>query len=143
VAIILVRHGTAGHRSRWKKDDRLRPLDRRGRRQAEDLVETLAGYSIGRLLSSPYVRCVQMVEPLALRRGLQIEAREELAESAGPAGLSALLDEVAAETPVLCSHGDVILDTIGWERKAPKGSAWILEADGERFAPAVYLRPTR
>jgi 8-oxo-dGTP diphosphatase len=143
VAILLVRHGTAGHRSRWKKDDRLRPLDKRGRRQAKGLVETLSGYSITRILTSPYVRCVQSVEPLALRRGLEIEQREELGESSGPVALHALLEGLAGETPVLCSHGDVILDLIGWERKAPKGSTWILEEVDGRYAPAVYLPPPR
>jgi 8-oxo-(d)GTP phosphatase len=143
VAILLVRHGSAGHRSRWKGDDRERPLDKRGRRQADGLVEALAGHSITRILSSPYQRCVQTVEPLAHRHGLSIEPRSELVEGSGPMALLALLAEVAHETPVLCSHGDVILDLVGWERKAPKGSTWILEAAGERFAPAVYLPPAK
>jgi hypothetical protein len=37
----------------------------------------------------------------------------------------------------------VILDLIGWERVAKKGSTWILEPDGDGFAPAVYLPPPR
>ncbi len=143
MALILVRHGSAGSRRRWKGDDRLRPLDKRGRKQAERLIEVLAGYSIGRILSSPYARCVQTVEPLALRRGLPIEQHEGLAEGASPAAVLGLLGEAKGDTPVLCSHGDVIFDLIGWERKAPKGSAWILELDGERYAPAVYLPPPR
>lgn len=141
MAILLVRHGSAGQRSRWKGDDRERPLDERGRRQAEALVASLAGHAITRILSSPYERCLQTVEPLARRRGLQIEPRSELAEGSGPAALLALLGELAGETPVLCSHGDVIHDLVGHERKAPKGSTWILEPDGDRFVPAVYLPP--
>ena len=39
--LLVVRHASAGDRSRWKGDDRLRPLDRRGRRQAEGLVTVL------------------------------------------------------------------------------------------------------
>jgi hypothetical protein len=58
-------------------------------------------------------------------------------------GVLALLDEVADDTPVLCSHGDIILDLVGWERQARKGSTWILEPDGDRFAPAVYLPPAK
>lgn len=143
MAILLVRHGTAGRRSRWKGDDRKRPLDKRGRRQAEGLVSALAGHSITRILSSPYLRCVQTVEPLARRRGLAIEKRDELAEGSGPGALLALLREVADETPVLCSHGDVIHDLVGWDRKAAKASTWILEPDGDHFASAVYLAPPR
>jgi 8-oxo-(d)GTP phosphatase len=141
VAILLVRHGSAGHRSRWKGDDRHRPLDKRGRRQASGLVEALAGHSITRILSSPYLRCVQTVEPLGQLRGLAVEPREELSEGSGPMALLALLDEIAQETTVVCSHGEQILDLIGWERKAPKASTWILQAEDGRFAPAVYLPP--
>jgi phosphohistidine phosphatase SixA len=141
VALLLVRHGSAGSRSRWQQDDRLRPLDKRGRRQAEGLVDALSGYPIDRIVTSPYARCVQTVQPLALRVGIEIEKREELAEGSGPLGVLGLIHEVAGNTSILCSHGDVILDLIGWERKASKGSTWILELDGDRFAPAVYLPP--
>ena len=67
-------------RSEWEGDDRLRPLDERGRRQAEALVDALAAFPITRIFSSPYDRCVQTVEPLAAQRGLPVELREELGE---------------------------------------------------------------
>jgi 8-oxo-dGTP diphosphatase len=141
MSILLLRHATAGHRSRWKGDDELRPLDKRGRRQAELLVESLADYPTTRIVTSPYVRCVQTVEPLAARLRLPVEARDELGEGMGSAAVRVLLGELRAETPIVCTHGDVILDLIGWERIAKKGSTWILEPDGDGFAPAVYLPP--
>jgi 8-oxo-dGTP diphosphatase len=142
MAILLLRHATAGHRSQWKGDDELRPLDKRGRRQAERLVESLAAYAPTRIVSSPYVRCVQTVEPLAAKLELPVEERDELGEEgAGPTAVRALLVELREETPVVCTHGDVILDLVGWERVAKKGSTWILEPDGDGFAPAVYLPP--
>ena len=61
--MILLRHAWAGDSSKWKGDDRHRPLDERGRNQAERLVEKLADQEIERILSSPYDRCVQTVEP--------------------------------------------------------------------------------
>ncbi len=143
MSILLVRHASAGSRSRWKGDDRSRPLDKRGRRQAQRLVEGLAPYAVRRIVTSPYVRCVQTVEPLAGTLELPIEEREELAEGAGPLAALSLLGEVQGETAVLCSHGDVILDLVGWEQEARKGSIWILELDGDRFAPAVYLPPPK
>lgn len=143
MAILVVRHATAGTRSRWKGDDRLRPLDKRGRRQAEALVELLSGYGIARICSSPYVRCVQTVEPLANSLGLEVEERAELAEGAAPGAAAALIAAVGGETPLLCSHGDVIADLVGWERESRKGSTWILQRDDDRFAPAVYLPPPR
>jgi len=61
-------------------DDPLRPLDERGRQGALSLVGLLADYPIERILSSPYDRCGQTVEPLACAGGLAIELRDELAE---------------------------------------------------------------
>jgi phosphohistidine phosphatase SixA len=143
VALLLVRHGTAGRRSRWKGDDRARPLDKRGRKQAQGLVENLGGYPVTRVLSSPYLRCVQTVQPLAEQLGLEIEERSELAEGASPTAVHALLRDLVGQSAVLCSHGDIIADLVGWERRqARKGATWLLEPNGDRFAPAVYLPPT-
>jgi 8-oxo-dGTP diphosphatase len=89
------------------------------------------------------VRCVQTVEPLAARLRLPVEPRVELGEGIESAAVRALLAELREETPIVCTHGDVILDLIGWERVAKKGSTWILEPDGDGFAPAVYLPPPR
>ena len=50
--VYLVRHATAGHRASWEgDDDRLRPLDDRGRRQAEGLVELLGRRDFERIVS--------------------------------------------------------------------------------------------
>jgi 8-oxo-dGTP diphosphatase len=68
--LLLVRHAWAGDRTEWKGDDRLRPLDERGLRQAQDLVAALERFTIDVILTSPYARCVQTVEPLAAVRGL-------------------------------------------------------------------------
>ena len=76
--VYLVRHARAGKRGEWEGDDRLRPLDERGVRQAQGLVEQLSGRELRRILSSPYVRCVQSVEPLAEARGLPSSARRRL-----------------------------------------------------------------
>jgi 8-oxo-(d)GTP phosphatase len=35
VRLVLVRHASAGDRPEWEGDDRLRPLDKRGRKQAK------------------------------------------------------------------------------------------------------------
>jgi 8-oxo-(d)GTP phosphatase len=127
--LLLVRHASAGERDEWSGDDRLRPLDERGRRQARRLVELLAGHRIERVVSSPYLRCVQTVEPL----GLPVEAREELAEGAG---LDAFA-KVAAESPgVLCLHGDVLVELVG--ASVRKGSVTLVEHD---LRPVATIPP--
>lgn len=76
--IALVRHADAGKRGGGT--DCSRQLSSVGREQADNLVEQLAGFSPARILSSPYLRCRQSVEPLAAARGLPVEDEEALAE---------------------------------------------------------------
>jgi 8-oxo-dGTP diphosphatase len=148
--IYLVRHAKAGDRDAWTEDDRLRPLTKKGRIQAEGLVGLLADREIDRILSSPSVRCVQTVRPLALARGLAIEEVDALAEGT-PAREAIELLRSTGGGVVACSHGDVIpavvtsLERRGLEQADPpgwkKGSTWILERDGGLFTTARYLPP--
>jgi 8-oxo-(d)GTP phosphatase len=128
--LLLVRHASAGDRKNWQGDDRLRPLDPRGERQAERLVEVLAGHRLDRILTSPYVRCVQTVEPLARVRGLPVEEREELAEGAG---LDAFLGLARELGPAAVSvHGDLVEELLGESRR--KGSTTLLDGNLEPIA---------
>jgi 8-oxo-dGTP diphosphatase len=147
----LVRHAKAGDRERWKEPDELRPLTKKGRRQAEALVARFRGLDVARVISSPYARCVQTVRPLALDRGLPVDTSDVLAEGAATSDVLALLEELASTPTVLCSHGDVIPAlvlhlvelgaNIAGERDWKKGSTWVLEREGDRVARASYLPP--
>jgi 8-oxo-dGTP diphosphatase len=137
---VLVRHAAAGDRQKWRGDDRLRPLDRRGERQAAALPDTLAGVPVSHILTSPYVRCVETVRPLAGAAGVDLEETPALAEGASRADVLPLLATAAAGT-VLCTHGDVCHELLG-KRKTPKGSAWIIEI-GARGVTAVRHIPAR
>jgi phosphohistidine phosphatase SixA len=137
--LLLVRHGRAGNRSTWTGEDRDRPLDRRGRRQAAWLVEALAGYPIERVCSSPFLRCVQTVEPLAEARGLPVEQTDALAEGAAGQVRRLLLQEFAGTCAVLCTHGDVIAELVH-ARPAKKGSVWVLD---QALTPVRYLTPPK
>jgi 8-oxo-(d)GTP phosphatase len=123
--ILLVRHASAGDRDAWEGDDRLRPLDERGRRQAKELVGLLAAYQLERVLSSPALRCVETIEPLALARGVTIEVRDELSEERqsldGPALVRSLQDVDAA----LSCHGGLSEAVCGESQK--KGEVLVLE----------------
>lgn len=152
MTIYLVRHAKAGERSSWKGDDRLRPLSRRGVLQAEGLVEVLEDARIERLLSSPYVRCLESLVPLASVRYLAIEPADALAEGATLDEALVLMRKHAHRNTVMCSHGDVIpmlleyyatrgVD-LGPSIECPKGCTWVLEVDttGDVIA-ARYLPP--
>ena len=121
---VLLRHVSAGDREGWDGDDRLRPLDARGRRQAAELVELLGPLGVRRVVSSPYVRCVASVEPLAAALGLPVEQDDRLAEGAGSSA-RALVHE---DGVVCCTHGDIVEDVIG--RGLRKGAAVVL-SDGK------------
>ncbi len=144
-AVLLVRHADAGDRHRWEGDDRLRPLSETGWRQAQALVDRLDGYAVARVLSSPYIRCVQTVEPLARDRGLEVEVSAALAAGAPHDAVRALLADITGTAAVACTHGDVAGDVLAMvgRRGAPcaKGSVWVLEADAGRLAAARYLSP--
>jgi 8-oxo-(d)GTP phosphatase len=118
---VLLRHASAGDRDDWHGDDESRPLDARGRRQAAELVELLRPHCVRRVLSSPAVRCVPTVEPLAGVLGLGVEQDPRLAEGAGRSALELLHEEGV----VCCTHGDVIEDVLGHGLK--KGAAVLLQ----------------
>ena len=124
MTVLLLRHATAG-KAGTGPEDQLRPLDERGRRQAEALVDTFAGRDVQRVLTSPYVRCRQTVEPLAGSLGLPVEERSELAEGSTTEDVLALVGSLDGETAVLCTHGDVVIELLGEEAK--KGSTWVLD----------------
>jgi 8-oxo-dGTP diphosphatase len=124
--VYLIRHASAGKRSKWTGDDRLRPLDARGSRQAEVLVRQLEGRDIDRIFASPYLRCVQTVEPLARARRLEVETNEGLAEGAGAEAALALLRGLGGSASA-CVHGDLVEELLDHEE--PKGSTTVLELD--------------
>ena len=129
---VLLRHASAGHRLDWEHDDRLRPLDARGRRQSADLVALLRPLGLRRILSSPYVRCVQTVEPLAAALGLEVELDERLEEGKGGAAAELLREDGV----VCCTHGDIVEALVG--RGLKKAAAVVLE-DG---AVVRTIRPS-
>lgn len=126
--LLVIRHARAGGRDDWRGDDRERPLDKRGRRQADALVEELEGYPISRILSSPYDRCVQTVEPLATRRGLAIEQRDELGEG-GQYNGAILVRSLIGQPVAVCVHGG-LSDTAFGER-LKKGETLVVDERGD------------
>jgi 8-oxo-dGTP diphosphatase len=151
MTVLLVRHARAGSRKHWEGPDIERPLSKKGWRQAEGLVDMLTRYPVQGILSSPYVRCVQTVEPVAEKLRLEIERRSELAEGAPIGPVVDLLREAGGSTVIWCTHGDIVpavLDAVADldgvelpdDLQYPKGSVWELEqAPDGRVTRACYL----
>jgi phosphohistidine phosphatase SixA len=146
--IYVVRHAKAGDRAEWEGDDRLRPLTKSGRRQADELAAWLKKEAIDAILSSRYVRCLQTVEPLAEQHKLPIEPRKDLEEGAGGESVLQLVSAFQGRNVVLCTHGDVVEELLehliaqGLVSRAlaqlEKGSTWILDETDGHITGATY-----
>jgi 8-oxo-(d)GTP phosphatase len=128
VPLLLIRHASAGSRSEWEGDDRDRGLDERGVDQARRLIQELADLSIERILTSPYRRCVQTVEPLAAARTLVPELCPELGEDRQLVDGVALVRELVGANVAVCGHGglqEAVRDAPRWK----KGSTLVVDVD--------------
>lgn len=136
-------------------DDPERPLTRLGWMQAAALATRLPSGPDVRVLSSPLLRCRQTVEPYAVHLGIEVETDERLQEGADPSVLADWLwtvTEAASGPVVMCSHGDVIPETmrllhrrgVDLDRSAgacSKASAWQVALTGPTSGTGTY-RPS-
>jgi 8-oxo-(d)GTP phosphatase len=153
-SLLIVRHGTAGRRSRFQGDDRERPLDKHGRAQAESLVGLLLAFGATDLHAADGTRCQQTIEPLAEELGAMIRAEPLLTEEAYASSHKRTRQRVLdiAATPgtrVICTQGRVIPDLIEWwcerdgvkpdKSRNRKGSVWVLSLSGRRLVAADHI----
>lgn len=150
--VYLVRHAKAGSREQWRADDDLRPLTTKGWRQAEGIAAAFADRPLASILSSPAVRCVQTVEPLARSLGLAIEqvewlavdaavptAREKIRGLPGPAVLSTHGELIPGVLERFAEAGAPVEGPFVWK----KGSTWVLERGDGFPSRARYEPPPR
>ncbi|OBF34245.1 NUDIX hydrolase [Mycobacterium sp. ACS1612] len=152
--VLIVRHGTAGSKSRYKGDDRKRPLDKRGRAQAESLVGVLMAFGADTLYAADRVRCHQTLEPLAEELGVTIAdepllTEEAYADSRKAARHRFLEIAAASGTPVICTQGKVIPDLVAWwsardgvrpdKSRNRKGSVWVMSFADDRLIAADHI----
>ncbi|ANE81327.1 NUDIX hydrolase [Mycobacterium adipatum] len=153
---VIVRHGRAGSRSKYKGEDCARPLDKLGRAQAESLVGQLLAFGATELHAAPRVRCVQTLQPLAQEIGAAIDIEATLTEEAytadkksGRARVLEIASGAAGATPVICTQGKVIPDLIAWwcerdgvrpdKSRNRKGSIWVLSSAEGRLIAADHI----
>ena len=148
--IHLIRHAKAKNRLTWEEPDHLRPLTKRGRREALAIAARLGDEPLARLVSSPSVRCLQTLEPLALALDHPIETTDVLAEGADGESAADLLLSLAGKDPIACcTHGDVVFEVVDLvassgvpldgPRSAPVASTWILEVEDGRFVGGRFV----
>ena len=150
MSVYLVRHAKAGSRKAWSGDDSLRPLSKTGRTQARAIGKALADAGITRIVSSPFVRCRETVEPLAQRIGIDVVLADALAEGASLTDALRLVEKLSDEDVALCSHGDVFGDLLHHyalagveldDDRLEKASVWVLDTADGVVRGAHYLPP--
>jgi 8-oxo-dGTP diphosphatase len=154
--VLLVRHGSAGNRSRWDGEDRLRPLDETGRRQARELAPFLSRFDLTELVSADVERCVQTLEPLSESTGLDITPEPLLSEEGFPGREVEAVELIRrlgsdGESVAACSQRMVmpkLLERLAAEDdvelphlRAKKGCIWALSFDDRRLCCAEYFPP--
>lgn len=152
--VLYIRHGRAHQRRNWDGDDNLRPLDKKGRRQAEMLVPMLLPYKPVAVYSAGPERCQATAAPLADELGVEIVVDEMLGDKAyveKPAKCQKRFQELvdAGGTSVVVSQGTAIPDMIAWlsangrlpleEIEAKKASVWVLSFHDGQLSGADYL----
>lgn len=150
--MLLVRHAHAGSKSAWHEDDGLRPLSPLGREQARSLIKSLAADSIDCVWSSPAVRCLQTVAPLADVLELPVLPTQLLAKEAPIELLVAWLLAHQSSPWVVCSHGEVFKALLAAglsaglitspARVTEKGAVWRVSRDGDSRLELDYLPPS-
>ncbi len=76
--LVIVPHAEAGDRTKWTRDQDLRPLTDEGRAQAASLAQAVG--RVDRVVSSPARRCVETVQPIAAASNVDIELSDDLRE---------------------------------------------------------------
>ena len=123
------------------------------------MAKALRDEPVGRIVSSPYVRCRETVAPLAENLGLLVEDAAALSEGEPLSEALRLLEKVTDKPTVLCTHGDVIGDLLHHfagqhvrldagddaapsELRFPKGSTWVLDVEEGEVVRGRYLPAT-
>lgn len=147
--LVILRHTKAMLRANWTGRDQARPVDTRGRRQAELLKPLLSAYRIDRLVSSSSIRCVQTLKPYAKANKLEIQTWATLSEEQArlkPKSVGTLMHRIRTEVlahgepTVVCGHRPVLplmFEALGVEPRPLKpGAALVLHLrpDGEVVA---------
>ena len=152
---VLVRHAHAGNKRLWPAPDDERPLSPRGQAEALGVATLLTEVGVTRLLSSPSLRCLQTLEPAAMRLGVPVEPCEALTADAAGEDLLRLLASGQREGTALCTHGETLktlsaawAPTWRWRGGAPpdlagtpKAGCWVVEGYATPAAAVRFVAP--
>lgn len=140
--LLFIRHAKAKPRSTWVGAEGERTLAATGKRQALAVGRLMEAWAPERLISSPWVRCLQTLDPYAKGRGISIKEKRALTEDhnarspqATAKVIEALFDK-KEKSLALCTHRPVLATVL----KVLRGN---LSKDLSKHLPSEdpYLKP--
>lgn len=152
--VLYVRHAKAHDRKGWEGDDNLRPLNKKGRRQAEMLVSELSAYRPEAIVSALPDRCQHTATPLSQDLELPVTVEENIGDAGWELSPDIALDAFtkaaqSSPTTVIVGQGCVIPGVLARlagrngieveDLRVKKSSAWILHFRGEELLGMDYL----
>ncbi len=116
--LVVLRHGHARPKSVWGHEDADRPLSPVGAAQAQVLVPLLRAWSPARVVSSPWERCLETVEPYLARTGAPLKVKGRLSEAGhrrDPGKVARLVTRALAKgrPTIVCTHRPVLSTVLG------------------------------
>lgn len=147
--VILLRRAAVLPRDKWHGHDDERPLREEGMREADALRALAVTFDVEAVLSSPALRCVQTVEPLARALRRPVRVLDNLVERDASAALQ-VVREAHEGGLVLCTHESVIAGVLTGlveqdglvltdRIRRRRASAWCLEFVERRCVSAMYI----
>jgi 8-oxo-dGTP diphosphatase len=148
--VHVIRHAAAGTPTK-SNNDKKRPVSKRGTGQALKLSRRLSKDPIVDIRSSPFLRCMQTVQPLGNGLAMAVGRDRRLAEGGRLKDMLSVMSELAGTTAVLCTHGDMIsllLDHVaaagvdlGPSADIRKASVWTFTTYRGEVTAASYRKP--
>jgi 8-oxo-(d)GTP phosphatase len=153
--LIVLRHATSRPRDVWPRADAERPLVASGRRQAISVGELLRCWRPEHVLSSPWRRCVDTLEPYVSITGVKVRTKSGLTESEYRRHPDKVRKHVAGllerdQASCVCTHRPLLDGVMAELRRAcpkplrddlPDGDPWL--AAGEILVAHVRHRGAR
>ncbi len=116
--LLIVRHAKAKPRSSWTKAEGDRPLAATGTRQAQAVGRLLRTWKPGRVVTSPWLRCVATIAPYAKASDAKVKMHESLTEhrhARSPHKTAAVVESLfdKQRPVVLCTHRPALSTVFG------------------------------
>jgi phosphohistidine phosphatase len=146
--LLIVRHGLAGDKTKWKGPDSERPLTKEGRQKFKKAAKGLAELEdVDLVVTSPFLRALQTAELLSEEAGAPLRKLPELSPGRRPEEVLAPLAQLQESVVAVVGHEpglgrlvSLLCAAGGLRLKMKKGGAALVDCGGRpRQAAATLL----